>query len=130
MASNFRRAEIQDFNDLADFNLEHTDLENYNNSEINPKTSLFRNRPVPIVNQYNKNNDELGTEMKTEQMIEHTSIETANVTLTDIQTNGTATNSGNQTQISATTVDTSLEVSSSTRPSCMPKKLGEAHDYI
>ena len=102
--------------------MEHTDLENYNNSEINPKTSLFRNRPVPIVNQYNKNNDELGTEMKTEQMIEHTSIETANVTLTGAQADA-------DTAVNATTVDTSLEVSSSTRPTCMPKKLGEAHGY-
>ena len=98
--------------------MEHTDLENYNNSEENLKTNFFRNRPAPIVINNKKNNDEVGTEMKTEQMIEHTSTETANVTLKGIQSDAvTATVSANQTQANATTV--------STRPSCKPQKLGK-----
>ena len=77
--------EISDFNDLEKMNLEHTDLEN---CEHIAETSLFRNRPAPIVSEYKKKNDEQidvqqtihDAEMETEQIIERTTTETSNVT--------------------------------------------------
>ena len=83
--SKFRMIEISDFNDLEKMNLEHTDLEN---CEHIAETSLFRNRPAPIVSEYKKKNDEQidvqqtihDAEMETEQIIERTTTETSNVT--------------------------------------------------
>merc|ERR1711990_207029 len=80
-----RMIEISDFNDLEKMNLEHTDLEN---CEHIAETSLFRNRPAPIVSEYKKKNDEQidvqqtihDAEMETEQIIERTTTETSNVT--------------------------------------------------
>ena len=83
--SKFRMIEIGDFDNLEKMNLEHTDLENCNHIA---ESSLFRNRPAPIVSEYKKNNDEQidvqqtihDAEMETEQIIERTKTEISNVT--------------------------------------------------